>query len=545
MLMRHSWQNRSVAALLQPRNLVMSATALSLLLAGGCAGGSGGTDLGVPEDQETSREPLRPEVLDVEVEDDPDIAPPPPPSPPPVETQPAEVESPDEPEPPTPEESAEIARLNLESFDLVWSTVKERHYDPGLNGVDWEGARQTYRPQVQEARTVAEARAIMQEMIDLLGQSHMSIIAGEAYEAFTGEEGNRITDDGETGLSVRLSDPAEGTVLVTQVDPGSGAESVGVKTGWEVIRIGDTEVGEIVGTITESLSDRGHGKPETWGSFAVQRRLTGAVGETLPVTFLDGAGGERTLEVPLQTPGGEVTQLGALPPMRVKLQTHRLERDGKTFGYIAFNAFLNPPVVMQEIGDAVRGFMDEVDPVDGVIIDVRGNVGGIVLMCPGIAAWFIDEQGLKLGELTTRSGIIRLVVFPRPQTYDGPVAVLADACSVSAAELLAGGFKSVGRGRVFGQSTAGEALPSNVIRLPNGDGFLFVIADYVTGTGQRLEGDGVEPDEPVAYDRDTLLAGKDPMIEAAIGWIESEPETRPATRPVTRPATTPAEGRDP
>ena len=450
---------------------------------------------------------------------------------------------------PTTQSAQDLARLrelNLESFDQVWQTVNERHYDASHNGIDWAAMRDAYRPKVAEAESVDEARGAMQEMINRLGQSHMTIIPGEAYEAFAGEEGSN--GDGASGLEVRVTDAATAEVLVTQVEPGSGADSAGVKPGWQIVAIDGEPVKELIETVASGLTKRGHGKIETYGSFAVQRQLSGAIGQTLPVTFLDAEGEEQRVAIPLQTPAGEVTQLGHLPPMRVKLETRRLEHDGRELGYIAFNAFLDPPRVMKAISDAMLDYMDPADPVDGVILDVRGNVGGIVLMCPGIAGWFIDEQGLKLGTLTTREGIINLVVFPRPQTYEGPVAVLTDACSVSAAELLSGGFKSVGRGRVFGTATAGEALPSMFTRLPNGDGFLFVFADYVTGTGERLEGDGVVPDVKVPYDRKALLAGEDPMIEAAAEWIAAEsadavveaPATSPAVAPATSPAAAPA-----
>lgn len=524
-----------------------AAVLLALTFVGGCTSEPGSPQPSA-NDTAAAGDPVRPEVVVVGDSMTPETPFPRLPAPAPEATatappavEPADVVEP-EPEAPTTEELAEVRRLNLESFDLVWNTVNERHYDPELNGVDWEAAREAYRPRVGEAQNTAEARDAIQEMVNELGQSHMSVIAGQAYEAFTGEEGEKSSGDGETGLSVRVTDTDQGTVLVTQVEPGSGGDTAGVKTGWQVLKVGQTDVKEVVSAITGALGNRGHGKPETWGSFAVQRRLTGPVGDAIPATFLDGEGNEQLVEIPLQAPAGEVTQLGALPPMRVKLDTRRIERDGKEVGYIAFNAFLNPPVVMQEIGDAIRGFMEEGNAVDGVIIDVRGNVGGIVLMCPGIVGWFVDEQGLKLGELMMRDGIIKLVIFPRPETYDGPVAVLSDACSVSAAELLAGGFKSLGRGRVFGQPTAGEALPSNVMRLPNGDGFLFVVADYVTSTGQRLEGHGVLPDETVAYDQEMLLAGKDPMIEAAVEWISDE-SAKPATRPTTHPTTRPAASR--
>src|SRR5262249_17237753 len=78
------------------------------------------------------------------------------------------------------------------------------------------------------------------------------------------------------------------------------------------------------------------------------------------------------------------------------------------------------------------------------------------------------------------------------------------------------------RARVFGTRTAGAALPSHFIRLPNGDGLQYVIADYVSAGGRRLEGNGVQPDEVVPPDRQSLLAGGDPALDAAGRWIRSQ-----------------------
>jgi carboxyl-terminal processing protease len=107
--------------------------------------------------------------------------------------------------------------------------------------------------------------------------------------------------------------------------------------------------------------------------------------------------------------------------------------------------------------------------------------------------------------------------------YPGPLAILVDGLSLSTSEVMAGGMQDIGRARVFGTRTGGAALPSLIERLPNGDGFQFAVANYISASGRVLEGQGVIPDEEVSLDRATLLAGKDPVIEAAVRWIESQP----------------------
>jgi carboxyl-terminal processing protease len=116
---------------------------------------------------------------------------------------------------------------------------------------------------------------------------------------------------------------------------------------------------------------------------------------------------------------------------------------------------------------------------------------------------------------------LTLIINPRPGAYTGPVAVLVDGLSLSAAEFFADGMQKSGRAKVFGQRTPGFALPSVIEKLPNGDAIQYVHADYVNSEGERLEGRGVTPDFRIVPDRKQLLDGRDPVLEAAIEWIES------------------------
>ena len=82
-------------------------------------------------------------------------------------------------------------------------------------------------------------------------------------------------------------------------------------------------------------------------------------------------------------------------------------------------------------------------------------------------------------------------------SYAGRVAILVDETSYSASEVFAGGMQAAGRARVFGARTPGGALPALLRKLPNGDVLEYAIADFVTVSGERIEGRGVVPDEPV------------------------------------------------
>jgi carboxyl-terminal processing protease len=163
----------------------------------------------------------------------------------------------------------------------------------------------------------------------------------------------------------------------------------------------------------------------------------------------------------------------------------------------------------------------EFSKAPGIILDLRGNPGGIGVMAMGIAGFFIDKDGLKLGEMKMREATLRFVIFPRAETYTGPLAILVDAGSASTTEILAQGLQDLKRARIFGTRTAGAALPSDIIRLPNGDGFQYAQASYTSDRGKVLEGNGVTPDVEVHQTQQALLAGRDLVIEAAEAWILS------------------------
>src|SRR5579871_5181299 len=140
----------------------------------------------------------------------------------------------------------------------------------------------------------------------------------------------------------------------------------------------------------------------------------------------------------------------------------------------------------------------------------------------GVAGWFIDQSGVRLGTEYLRGLSLKFVVVPRAEPFRGPLAILVDGCSASTAEIFAEGLKDLKRARVFGTRTAGAALPSVISRLPNGDGFQYAIANYISEGGQPLEGIGVTPDEEVHPTRRALLAGQDPILDAALDWIQKK-----------------------
>ncbi len=406
---------------------------------------------------------------------------------------------------PAQEMTPEQRRLNLESFDKVWTTVRDQHWDPTLGGVDWPAVRDELRPKFEKAETLAECRAILRQMLDRLGQTHFSIVAGDVYQEIDPGSG-----DGSTGLDARVLD---GKGVVTSVEEGSSGRAAGVRPGWQILKIGGRDLAPALERIAEAY------KTSTMRELvltrAVTSRLAGKIGSQAKVEFLDGGGKTVELEMERRRPRGVRASFGYLPARHVWLESRKL--DGN-IGLIAFNIFLDPANVMRGFEDAVKSFVG----CDGILIDLRGNPGGLGAMSMGMAGWFIEDADRRLGTMYTRQTPLRFVVNPRLPWYGGPLAVLVDGDSASTSEIFAGGLKDLGRARIFGTRTAGAALPSVFERLPNGDGFQYAIANYISEGGKPLEGAGVIPDVEVRLSREALLEGRDPVIEAAVSWVRAQ-----------------------
>src|SRR5262249_19166429 len=64
----------------------------------------------------------------------------------------------------------------VESFDEAWKIIQRTHYDPKLNGVDWDKVKQELRPKAQAAKTTEELRDVLREMLKRLGESHSALL---------------------------------------------------------------------------------------------------------------------------------------------------------------------------------------------------------------------------------------------------------------------------------------------------------------------------------------------------------------------------------
>jgi carboxyl-terminal processing protease len=416
--------------------------------------------------------------------------------------------------------------LGVATFDTVWTVVNRTFWDTTFYGLDWRGVRDELRPEAATAASDQELRGVIQQMLGRLGMSHFGLIPREADRA--AEADDRESTPGDAGLQVRVID---GAFLVTHVDTGGAAHDAGIRPGWLLERAGDVDAAQWLRDLSRR-ADGGGRLVDLYVWSRVSAALSGQAGETVHSAFTDGSGRRVELPLVLTSSPGVRTRLGQLPEMTANLVPRRVRTDaGTDVGIIRMSVWM--PVLAPAFDAAV----DEFRGADGMVVDLRGNIGGVGFMAAGAAGHFV-ERGDTLGTMITRNDRLHFYINPRRSTLDGrvvqpfagPLAVLVDGVSASTSEFFAGGLQALGRARVFGTPTAGQALPAQLRRLPNGDALMHAIADFVGRGGVRWEGEGVVPDVHAPPTREALLAGRDPALEAALQWIEEEAAGAARTR---------------
>jgi len=388
-----------------------------------------------------------------------------------------------------------------ESFNIVWRTVKEKHFDPTFGGVDWDKVREQYAPRVAAVKSDTELYQLLQQMLGELHQSHFAIIPPESVAPAESKE----PLEGGIGIDVRILD---GQAVITRVEPGSKAAAAGLRAGFVIKQIDQTPVEHIIQRFANGKQSRA--LTNLYITRGVLGRTEGNPGTTVRLSYLDERDQTREAQIKRELFKGEMSPpMGNFPPQYMEFETKRLAGG---IGYIRFNIFVIP--MMEKIRTAIRQMSD----APGIIIDLRGNPGGVGGLAPGIAG-LLESKQTSLGVMRMRTGHTNFAVFPQPGTYTGSVAILIDGSSASTSEVFAGGMQDIGRAVVIGERSAGAALPSIFAKLPTGALFQYAIADFRTPKGVLVEGRGVVPDREVKLTRRALLEGRDTQLEAAIEQI--------------------------
>ncbi|MDJ1136141.1 S41 family peptidase [Streptomyces iconiensis] len=156
-------------------------------------------------------------------------------------------------------------------------------------------------------------------------------------------------------------------------------------------------------------------------------------------------------------------------------------------------------------GERVREAVErEVPPGAGILLDLRGNAGGLVDEAVTAASAFLDgglvatydDNGTQRALYAKKSGSGTGAAGSAAET-GRPVVVLVDGGTMSAAELLTGALQDRGRAVVVGSRTFGKGSVQVPTRQPDGSVAELTVGHYTTPSGREVEGQGLAPDLPV------------------------------------------------
>jgi carboxyl-terminal processing protease len=410
----------------------------------------------------------------------------------------------------------------LASFDDVWQTVHDTFYDPTFGGVNWDAVRGELRPGVERAATPADARRVIDAMIARLGQSHFTILPSVATPDDT------LPGEATVPVEVRI---AGGDVIITANDADDSVLRAGLHPGQTLLSIDGRPTSAL---IAEASGVDARAKMfDAWRR--IYRALHGQTGSIASLVVRAPDGTTATVPFARVIESGQALTLGNLPMFHIRVATSEATTPAhRRVGVIGFNLWMTP------INGPVDAAIDRFRHDAGLVIDVRGNPGGLATMITGIAGHVLDTP-VPLAVSHLRGATLEYDANPRVVTADGrrvtpfagPVAILVDELTGSTSECFAAALQSIGRAHIFGRPTMGQALPAVTKRLPDGDVFMYALGDFVTSTGHKIEGDGVRPDVIVPLSAASLAAGHDATLEAALAWIDT---VRPGTSGAGKPA---------
>lgn len=279
---------------------------------------------------------------------------------------------------------------------------------------------------------------------------------GAYYSAQEYAEFSQGLDGRYPGVGLSVGRGQDGVTEVSQVAPGGPAAAAGIAPGDRLVRIGQDQADHL--PVTEVVARlRGRGEERRAGS---------------EVTLAVRRGGAEERELRLR---------------RVLLDSRQVtaEQLGKGVLRVTVRAFTSG------VADQVRAALRA--PHTGVVLDLRGNSGGLVDEAAGTAGIFLD--GGTVGSYQER-GETRELTAPPGGDQRTPLVLLVDGGTMSAAELLAGALQDRSRAVVVGSRTFGKGTVQQPSRLADGAVLELTVGRYYTPAGRSPDGTGLTPDVP-------------------------------------------------
>jgi carboxyl-terminal processing protease len=312
-------------------------------------------------------------------------------------------------------------------FDQVLSLVADRFVDTVDNAALYEKA----------------ARGLVQELDD----PYSELLTPKQLQRFSTNSTGRYG-----GIGMRIEDQ-DGAIIVIQVFPNTPAEAAGIQEGDRIIQV---DTASTRGWSTEQVSNALIGTPGTQVSVRFSRP---GIAEVISHRFT-----RATIHIP------------AVP--------YSLILDNK-IGYIPLQSF------NESAGEELESSVDHMlkAGASGIIIDLRGNPGGILDQGLAVADLFLDG-GHEIASVRGRGMMSQqFVAKGKPKMPNMPLVVLVDGYTASASEIVAGALQDHDRALVVGTTSFGKGLVQTVFPLEGGYALKLTTAKWFTPSGRSIQKD--------------------------------------------------------
>ena len=312
---------------------------------------------------------------------------------------------------------------------------------------------------------------------------HSAFLDADEYRAM------RVSTSGHySGVGLEVAE-REGRVVVVAPVAGSPAERAGVRAGDLVLAIDDEAV--VPGVLDEAIE-----------------RMRGRAGSTVRLAI--GRDGEPE---PLQF---------ELERSDVEVGTVRAARlPGGAHGYLRITHFND--ATPRDLRSQLSG-LQATGPLQGLVLDLRGNPGGVLESAVGVADDFLEAGLIVRAEGRAAGARFELSATEGDLLREAPLVVLVDHGSASGAEIVAGALRDHGRATLMGERTFGKGSVQTVIPLRDGQALKLTTSRYFTPSGVSIHDRGLEPDVrladgPRAGPPGAAQPADDPAVLAALQYL--------------------------
>lgn len=379
-----------------------------------------------------------------------------------------------------------------------WRLVNQGYLDPDqFDRIRWKRLRQKALENTIE--TSEQAYSAIETMLLPLDDPYTRLLRPDDYAVMKASNEGSLSG---VGLQLGHRQDSNAIVVIAPLE-GSPAAEADVISGTEVLAVNGESV-------------------ETLGLETTAARLRGSVGTQVVLT--------------LQPPQGEPEEL-TLERRNIDLRpvrTRRLRSDAHTLGYIRITQFSDS--VPDQVREAIEDLSDK--DVEGLVLDLRNNSGGLVSAGLAVADAFLDQQPIV--ETRNRDGIADPIQAGPEVLYSGPMVTLVNGGTASASEILAGALQDDERSLLLGSNTFGKGLIQTLTNLSDGSGLAVTVAGYVTPSGRDIQGQGITPDrtldgpEPLnpGGEGDRWLTDAERMLQSLIDQKATQVAEEPPSPPL-------------